>query len=1488
MMSYKKAALLSILLGVISVGVWFHQPLLSKIIEYSLQKHFRQNYQAEFHVEQIYRDGKNWIFEKPTLKRFDSWKEEVTAERVLVSYEGLIQAFQRDFYIVIEEGSIAFTDPTHPVHKKQAYFELEAFTGGDPQLNASVWMKQPYSLDNWVEITLLQTNSELTVPITIHALDCDQINPFRHLISPFAKQWQASRGVLDGTVELTFDSTNRIKQTGELVVHNLLIENSTLGLTGSLPEASIHLSDITTLALLQPASCAIKNPGQSPWEFGELQGEFTWPLSPSTPLKLSAVCKHNGEQFPLSLASQATDEESDKQLLTFIGEYGALQAVVDLDLSSNDTLATLRARGLGSQLVSVIPTYLQTRLRDKIGEERLYIEAILSKTLFGGQINGILRFSKAGLADEDTIVFGMDIATTSSLENLLGYTLKSGWLQADQLPLDKYVAPLIFNNDQMQLNGWGNVQGAFDSKTLVLHYDARELFVSNPYFTLDCACLAEDLDSPWPAVHYFDFITGSHGGVIPLKHTRYFEKSSGLLFTDIAAQVTLGQNGVYATDVETFCNGIYFAGDLNINYGSLPGRNLDVGIYAHTMSGRISDVQSLVAHFNPDLINRSPLEGNVSLHKQGGYIQIFIDPQSIQTEAYVQGVISEGAIKFQNADIALHDLSADFEYDYQLNALGFSDIQGTMLVGPPDHVEEYAFAGDHIHFTDYTQYQAEFDVWVGDKNRDILRVVGKTQPLEDPSQVELQLDHHLSHFGNVHPDLFRVVLKNGVEVEKLDVQFGFQLSSLLRDLQRFSRTGLLLLSRGLLKELNDLKTAEGDFRVDVQYDQPSSLLTYHVTSQDCNVGKYAFNQCLLKGRKKGNTWTIDQLQLDELSFAAEVTEKDNLWDVNFLGLRYGKSLLLGLSGKYNPVDTLFKGHVNLLEIQLEHLNEWKKLVAFADQWNPKGELRGTGPLKIEFGKGKSGLHLETSLNATLQQGEIQGIPFQEIKNFSCDFTSDRGLTIRGMKTALIDPISQDTRADLDLKKFEYSAINHDFILEDLRFNIPAKQLQWVVSQIQDRFPILTNTDVAHVIKSENSVEGAFHFSSQSQVAQVTFPAGKYQFNGNEYDIDQFAITLNPFEANVLVQCKHSGTPYCLSLWSKFPALASGELFISTATPDLLENQKKIIIKWSKDPISGFTIEQVDGQCAGITASLYAANESKIDQICLEGDLTIDPTRILFLPSAFQKKIVEWKLRGDYLLSGTWKLPKESLMTGQGLQFSGALQSKNCTINDYQIENLSAHVEGSSKGIQIKDVRLHDAAGTLSARVVDLSFKDEEGCFFKIPLINISEGRPSLLRTTQGPNIPSDSTLVIRQLNLENFGGNLFDPNTFQGEGRAYFINPPKREIPGSGQTVPAGILAGAGLDLSVLSPVAGTILYRIADQKIYLTKFKEMYSAGRLSKFYLPKKTATPSYIDFDGNLFVQVRMKQSSLLFKLAELFTVTIQGTWQEPTYAILKQSE
>ena len=93
-----------------------------------------------------------------------------------------------------------------------------------------------------------------------------------------------------------------------------------------------------------------------------------------------------------------------------------------------------------------------------------------------------------------------------------------------------------------------------------------------------------------------------------------------------------------------------------------------------------------------------------------------------------------------------------------------------------------------------------------------------------------------------------------------------------------------------------------------------------------------------------------------------------------------------------------------------------------------------------------------------------------------------------------------------------------------------------------------------------------------------------------------------------------------------------------------------------------------------------------------------------------------------------------------------------------------------------------------------------------------------------------------------------------------------------------------GLNPEVLNPVTGTIYFNLQGDRFYFTKFKDVYSEGRGSKFYLAQGVS-PSWMDMNGNLSIQIGMKQYNLIFKIAELFTVSIQGTVKKPKYFLQK---
>src|SRR5262249_55288770 len=136
-------------------------------------------------------------------------------------------------------------------------------------------------------------------------------------------------------------------------------------------------------------------------------------------------------------------------------------------------------------------------------------------------------------------------------------------------------------------------------------------------------------------------------------------------------------------------------------------------------------------------------------------------------------------------------------------------------------------------------------------------------------------------------------------------------------------------------------------------------------------------------------------------------------------------------------------------------------------------------------------------------------------------------------------------------------------------------------------------------------------------------------------------------------------------------------------------------------------------------------------------------------------------------------------------------------------------------------------------------------------------------------------------------GDIGDLTTWRGMGSINFRNPSRKNFYHPIFAIPAEIILRLGLNPHVLNPVTGTIYFTLIGERFHLTKFKDVFSEGRGSKFHLAN-AEDPSWIDMKGNMDVKVRMKQYNLFFKFTELFTVSVQGDIKKPRYYLKKQAK
>lgn len=1114
-------------------------------------------------------------------------------------------------------------------------------------------------------------------------------------------------------------------------------------------------------------------------------------------------------------------------------------------------------------------------------------------------------YSKAGLEAVHSMVPPIALPIYSAYCHLVsqnlgysGFTLKDGWFQAEKLPLAKYISPFLFSHNQMQLGGLGDFSGVFDQQKIVVNYDVQDMVLENDDFAIELKSLSEEeASNKLVATFMFDFDKKSTSNTFPIRKATYFEKNSGLLYTEIDAALSMEETIAHFDDLTAYCNGLYFAGSAVVDW-SKPGEGVfNVDMHAHEMHGKISQLQHLLSHLNKSLIFlKIPIEGNVGLQKQGGHLSFSFDKDGYELEALVQGEMTDGQMSDQNTDLSLQELSMHFAYDHQANKLAFTDIQGTLLVGKPSHVEEYAVGGDGVRFSDFSKNEAGFDIWIGDKTRDILRLAGKTRSDMDDHGIpytNFLFNRSLTHFGDVHPAKIQLAFKDWSQLELFQLKCEFQLKDLLADLQRFSRTGLFFLSRGLLKELNELDVAKGAIKADLNYDPERSMLNYRIHGNDLAFGTRNFANFLLVGSKKGSLWSVNQMQIDDISLAFDVLKEGPLWNINFLGARLGNYLLVGMEGQYSDEDSRLEAKINLFEADLSRVNEWPLVGSSLASNMISGQMRASGSLHAEFDKAMPhGMHLNANLNGTLNHASVKNILLDDIKNMSVKYDTARGLSVGNLDIGVRS--SEGMKARVFLQDAGYDTVNSELLLDGLHFDIPVENLPWAVQQLQENFPEKITEPVAEVIRSskqQGSLKGSLRISSSNPYSALRLHLGDgiYHFGGKEHDLSGFVMDYDPFALKVFTEYRYKKHRLRLDVHSSASDFDAGEIMVSDFTARNIPSSP-LTIYWKIHPQAGFYIRKMAGDISGMTFDFDVDLSKNLsdESLNLVGKVDVNFRKAVgMMDEEIAARIVNLELGEGYSLAGQWHILKsKSKPLSDSIFFQGELAGRDFEFFGYRFYNFSSQLSYSPEFACMRDLTVTDSCGSVEIGHMDFLHRGNGYWQMIVPIISVSEFRPSLLNSTKSMTRPAKS-LVIRSLEITDVNGVLGDRNTFTGNGQLVFANPPKKNLQHSILAIPAELLTRIGLDMAVLTPVRGTIDFDIRDGKANLQRFKDVYSKGRLSKFYLAN-SGSGSYVDFDGNLNLQVRMKQYNIIFKLAELFTVNVQGTLRKPTYALQTQKQ
>ena len=213
----------------------------------------------------------------------------------------------------------------------------------------------------------------------------------------------------------------------------------------------------------------------------------------------------------------------EKSLAT--GVFAGLKGTIDLDgHSQSGEVIKLNFKGPTLGLTSLASDAMREKLNKEFSHEIFSLNAGMRATDSGLKVEGTFNVKGEKERSGQTIEFGFDMERSSSqlwnkwpahhltstyIENIgleasmvsmpaiaspttflkaqwmkrelgiAGFVIRDGWFQAQNLPLEKYIAPLLFPEVNIKLLGNGDLQGSFDHSSLSVNYDIRNMLMEN-------------------------------------------------------------------------------------------------------------------------------------------------------------------------------------------------------------------------------------------------------------------------------------------------------------------------------------------------------------------------------------------------------------------------------------------------------------------------------------------------------------------------------------------------------------------------------------------------------------------------------------------------------------------------------------------------------------------------------------------------------------------------------------------------------------------------------------------------------------------------------------------------------------------------------------------------------------------------------------------------------------------------------------------------
>ena len=350
-------------------------------------------------------------------------------------------------------------------------------------------------------------------------------------------------------------------------------------------------------------------------------------------------------------------------------------------------------------------------------------------------------------------------------------------------------------------------------------------------------------------------------------------------------------------------------------------------------------------------------------------------------------------------------------------------------------------------------------------------------------------------------------------------------------------------------------------------------LSYFLHGKNLYARQQKFQDFQFLGNYVDGEWHIEKLDLDDLSLAADIVRTEKGFHAKFLGCRWGEGSFLGMDGTVSPGYDRIEANLNLVDFNLQDLEKVEIFKPFFTQFSPRGSIRANrGKLTMVFDKGEWDIDLK--FLASLKNFSLEDLDFQDFRQISVVYQTNRRLTIAGLKPSAHSPQEIQMgldRVDLDLNR-------HELVIEGLTFHVPPTHIPLLTNFLEKKFPGAVNSSISPIIREIRPVDpltGTVNVTLNPvrSVTEITFEDGAYRFFDQEWSLKDFQFVKVDGDITLTAQSRLFGD------WVGVKTSYVGKAFPSGVL-ELEREDEKLNIVWKKGQDPQISIDRIEGVFAG--------------------------------------------------------------------------------------------------------------------------------------------------------------------------------------------------------------------------------------------------------------------------------------------------------------------